>query len=729
MPGTGPGTQGLYRVLVVDQERDLTAATGRYLASRSVGVEVAHDGESAWSLFLKQPPDAVVTELSLPRLSGRDLVQRIRRHITSSRVPIIVVSAELRSAQDEERTVRELVVEAAYRKPAPLGQVAAHLDQLVSAYRARRAAAAARTLSGRMGAVVPGPEARVSDKPTSGRLAVVTDPPAARTASGRVGAVGGPPSAVQEPVAGTGAAARARSGLSAVVPPPPQPASPPAPRTASGVTGLAPPPPGARTRSGVSAVAPPPRAEDQGARTPWVNPDAMTGPPASMWGRAGTLPSEVVLEAAPQPAPKPTPDAPPPPTGAPPPPTGAPPPPTGASPPPTGAPPPPTEAPPPAPRPRPPRAVLPPPATSGEVNLPALASAVVHAVEQRLAGILEVEADNAVRRLGFHGGWLVSATTTAQDEGLSSNLDPAGVVVPRHADLMSRAADADPVRFCESAVRVLGAHPSLAVTAAQGLARRVVTRALCARSGRFRFIPWTENAVLGTVVRLAPMDMVLRTSLEVLRDEEAEALLRPVMHLKLVSGVFHVQGARTLTALRPGSHAPENVSSQTLVAETLRRAKEGATGLLGEVVALLLTGAAGTGGTPAPPPTGAVPGWGDPAGEWRPAGLDAAALAAREEVASEWLRTTGRSAYAVLDVGPLATGAEVQAGWAAAVARTGPPALEDLDLGPARPCLEVVRARRDEAARVLLGDQARRDYDAWLGGVAAEAGTRGPGLA
>lgn len=84
------------RILVVDDERQITRVLSRGLTARGYDVHVAADGELALQTFSDWHPDLVVTDLSMPNVSGLELCRRLRAF---SDVPIIVLSVK-----GEERT-------------------------------------------------------------------------------------------------------------------------------------------------------------------------------------------------------------------------------------------------------------------------------------------------------------------------------------------------------------------------------------------------------------------------------------------------------------------------------------------------------------------------------------------------------------------------------------------------------------------------------------------------
>lgn len=79
------------RILVVDDEQQITLVLRSGLTKHGYDVRVAAEGEAALELFQLWTPNLVVTDLSMPNMGGLELCRRLR---AISDVPIIVLSVK-----------------------------------------------------------------------------------------------------------------------------------------------------------------------------------------------------------------------------------------------------------------------------------------------------------------------------------------------------------------------------------------------------------------------------------------------------------------------------------------------------------------------------------------------------------------------------------------------------------------------------------------------------------
>jgi two-component system OmpR family response regulator len=78
------------RVLLVDDDAQLGAMLTEYLATEGFETAVVLDGEAAVSEALSGIYGAVILDIMLPRLSGIEVLRRVRQ---SSRIPILMLTA------------------------------------------------------------------------------------------------------------------------------------------------------------------------------------------------------------------------------------------------------------------------------------------------------------------------------------------------------------------------------------------------------------------------------------------------------------------------------------------------------------------------------------------------------------------------------------------------------------------------------------------------------------
>jgi len=119
------------RILVVDDEPQLTRVLRTGLTSRGYDVRAAADGLAGFEAFNDWHPDLVITDLAMPNVDGLELCRRLR---AVSAVPIIVLSAK----GEEKTKVAALDLGADDYVTKPFG-----IDELLARVRAslRRATA------------------------------------------------------------------------------------------------------------------------------------------------------------------------------------------------------------------------------------------------------------------------------------------------------------------------------------------------------------------------------------------------------------------------------------------------------------------------------------------------------------------------------------------------------------------------------------------------------------
>ena len=86
VPSTHLGT-----ILVIEDDPRMQRVLRRMFLDEHYNVLVAGDGQTGLELFRKERPTAVVLDLILPQLSGRELCPILKRH--ASETPVVILSA------------------------------------------------------------------------------------------------------------------------------------------------------------------------------------------------------------------------------------------------------------------------------------------------------------------------------------------------------------------------------------------------------------------------------------------------------------------------------------------------------------------------------------------------------------------------------------------------------------------------------------------------------------
>jgi len=89
------------KILVVDDEPQITKVLKTSLATEGFEVQAANDGQTALELFRSWKPQLVISDISMPQMDGVELCRRIR---ADSNIPLIVLSV----IQEEKRKVEAL---------------------------------------------------------------------------------------------------------------------------------------------------------------------------------------------------------------------------------------------------------------------------------------------------------------------------------------------------------------------------------------------------------------------------------------------------------------------------------------------------------------------------------------------------------------------------------------------------------------------------------------------
>jgi len=90
------------KVLVVDDEANIVLSLEFLMQQAGFEVVTAEDGETALERVAEGAPDLVLLDISLPGISGFDVLERLRADPDHARLPIIMLTAHGREVEREK---------------------------------------------------------------------------------------------------------------------------------------------------------------------------------------------------------------------------------------------------------------------------------------------------------------------------------------------------------------------------------------------------------------------------------------------------------------------------------------------------------------------------------------------------------------------------------------------------------------------------------------------------
>jgi two-component system, OmpR family, alkaline phosphatase synthesis response regulator PhoP len=81
------------RILIIEDDRDIVELVRYNLANEGFQVSGANDGAAGLNTLKKSPPDLLLLDLMLPKLSGLEICREIRKDESLNRLPILMLTA------------------------------------------------------------------------------------------------------------------------------------------------------------------------------------------------------------------------------------------------------------------------------------------------------------------------------------------------------------------------------------------------------------------------------------------------------------------------------------------------------------------------------------------------------------------------------------------------------------------------------------------------------------
>jgi len=125
--GAGPA------ILIVEDDRHALSGYVEYLSTAGYDVRGASDGASGLSAALERVPEVVITDITLPGMSGFELAAALRKDGRTSSVPVIGMTAHW--TREVHTHAADVSMAAVLLKPCAPAHLAAELRRVLGVVR------------------------------------------------------------------------------------------------------------------------------------------------------------------------------------------------------------------------------------------------------------------------------------------------------------------------------------------------------------------------------------------------------------------------------------------------------------------------------------------------------------------------------------------------------------------------------------------------------------------
>ncbi|MEQ1601442.1 MAG: response regulator [Methylophilaceae bacterium] len=81
------------KILIADDEQHIVRVLKLYLEREGYTVQTAADGQAALAMILENPPDVLITDIHMPRMTGQALCLALVEQLPTRAFPIFVMTS------------------------------------------------------------------------------------------------------------------------------------------------------------------------------------------------------------------------------------------------------------------------------------------------------------------------------------------------------------------------------------------------------------------------------------------------------------------------------------------------------------------------------------------------------------------------------------------------------------------------------------------------------------
>lgn len=117
------------KAMVVDDEFHIVQVVAIKLRNNGFDVITADNGADAYAMMCQQKPDIVVTDYQMPKLSGLEMIEKMRANPDTAQIPVIMLTARGFAIDDEQK--QKLGISACLSKPFSPREVLGTVEEVL----------------------------------------------------------------------------------------------------------------------------------------------------------------------------------------------------------------------------------------------------------------------------------------------------------------------------------------------------------------------------------------------------------------------------------------------------------------------------------------------------------------------------------------------------------------------------------------------------------------------
>jgi len=119
------------RILVIDDSTTNIVLLEAILTEKGYQIETALNAREAFMRIEKQIPDLILLDLLMPKVSGFDFLEQLRKDEKTRKTPVIVISA-ISTDEESTRKINDLGTVDFLRKPIDIQYLVKRVDEILS---------------------------------------------------------------------------------------------------------------------------------------------------------------------------------------------------------------------------------------------------------------------------------------------------------------------------------------------------------------------------------------------------------------------------------------------------------------------------------------------------------------------------------------------------------------------------------------------------------------------